>query len=253
MRFKESTFEENKAYYRTYYYSLVGGFDDFIEDHIIEGKHINILLDEKVVGVFALNKENKLMCIVLDGTYSHLYEKVFDQVLLYGHVQGVFTITNDPLMMASIIRRNINIHKQAYNFILNKTPNEPKQLLDYKLATPDDALVLKETFGDFLDDYAKYAELGRIYLGYLGETVVSLGHIKEHTFTKDTVSIGMMVRESMRNKGYARDTIAFLIREGIKRNKVVQAGCWYYNHASKKTLMGAGLEVVSLIVFSDEL
>jgi RimJ/RimL family protein N-acetyltransferase len=253
MRFQQTTFTESKDYYLAYYWSLNGGFDDYIEDMLVVGTHVNVLLDDTIIGVFAINQEHKLLCIVLEGRYSQYYEDVFDQAIIYGKVSGILTSTNDPLMMASIIRRNIPFQKQAYNFVLKKEPTQSPRILEYRLAKEEDAEALEELFKDFFQEYKELAKKHALYIGSLQGKIISLGHIKHHTLSKDTVSIGMIVREDERRKGYATDTISFLIQEGLRRKTTIQAGCWYYNHGSKKTLTKAGLEVVSILVRADTL
>lgn len=62
----------------------------------------------------------------------------------------------------------------------------------------------------------------------------------------------MIVNENQRNKGFGTDTIRAMIQESKNRNCSVQAGCWLYNHASKKTLMKAGLSQINMIIRVNE-
>ena len=54
-------------------------------------------------------------------------------------------------------------------------------------------------------------------------------------------SIGMFVIENVRLKGAGTATIRLLIDECKKQNVRPIAGCWYYNHLSKKTLERVGM------------
>ena len=56
-----------------------------------------------------------------------------------------------------------------------------------------------------------------------------------------TASIGMFTVARARNQGVGTATIALLIGECRRRGIRPVAGCWYYNHSSKRTLEKAGM------------
>ena len=60
-------------------------------------------------------------------------------------------------------------------------------------------------------------------------------------FYPDVASIGMYTIEPYRNSGVGTATIALLVEECARRGLRAVAGCWYYNHASKRTLERAGM------------
>ena len=55
------------------------------------------------------------------------------------------------------------------------------------------------------------------------------------------VSIGMYTVPKYRQMNIAKMTLRRLILEALKAQVQPIAGCWYYNHASKKTLEGVGM------------
>lgn len=250
MRFIPTKLELVKKMYGKYYQSLNGGFDDYFEDHIREADHYEIIDNDHPIGVFAVTKKNKLVCIYLEDEYKTLYEQVFEKILRFNHIEGIMTVTNDTFMLNELLRRNFRIIKGAYNFISLTDVQAPK--LNYRLANIDDVPKMQELFKDFFDDYDKKVKNNDLYLGYNQNDIVSLGNIQHHVFNSNVVSIGMIVVEDQRNKGYGTDTIRAMIQEGRKRKCTVQAGCWLYNHGSKKTLMKAGLSQANMIIRVEE-
>jgi RimJ/RimL family protein N-acetyltransferase len=82
--------------------------------------------------------------------------------------------------------------------------------------------------------------------------VVSLGNRTLHKLNPDVASIGMIVTPKFRRQGYGSHTIAHLTQICVENGLTVQAGCWLYNHASRKTLQKGGLATANLIVRVDE-
>jgi GNAT superfamily N-acetyltransferase len=60
-------------------------------------------------------------------------------------------------------------------------------------------------------------------------------------FLRDVASIGMYTIEPFRGTGVGTATIRLLIVECRRRGLRAAAGCWYYNHLSKRTLECAGM------------
>jgi RimJ/RimL family protein N-acetyltransferase len=70
---------------------------------------------------------------------------------------------------------------------------------------------------------------------------VGFGILESSSLYDDVASIGMHSIEGFRRQGVGTATIRLLIDECRRRGLRPVAGCWYYNHASKKTLERAGL------------
>ncbi|WBW98574.1 GNAT family N-acetyltransferase [Oceanirhabdus sp. W0125-5] len=250
MKFISTTIEELRGFYVEYFMEINGGFDDFFEDIIKEGKHYRIESESNVIGGFSITGDNKLSVIYLVPEKRNLYEKVFERLLVFQEVQGIVTITNDTMMMTQLMRRNFRIRKQACNFTYLMEDAETELVM--KLATLEAVSVLEELFGDFLEDYSEEIKLNKVYLGYDEGELVSLGLINEHDLVPNTVSIGMIVADSKRCRGFGTETIKGLINIAKEKSLRVQAGCWFYNHASKKTLLKAGMTQSNMIIRVDE-
>ena len=63
----------------------------------------------------------------------------------------------------------------------------------------------------------------------------------QHCNSRGVASCGMFVAELARRQGIGAAIIAYLIERCTKMKLRPVAGCWYYNHNSKKTLEKAGM------------
>lgn len=250
MKFLKTKLDNVKPYYQNYYLSLNGGFDDFYEDLIKESNHYLIEFSNEIIGCFAVNNDNQLVCLYVFNEYKHIYEEIFERIISFDYVSSIKTITNDTMMMNEIIRRNFNFTKGAYNF--KYIGDSLRSSLKMRKAKLEDIEDIKVLFKDFFDNYEERIKKGCLYLGYVKDKIVSLGNTHNHTFNHNVISIGVIVVESERYKGYGVDTIKSLTKEGLDKGLIVQAGCWLYNHASKKMLIKAGLTKVNMIITVNE-
>lgn len=250
MNFLRTKIDEVKTYYRDYYKTLEGGFDDYYEDQIRESNHYKVDFENHIIGVFAVNNDNRLICLYVTNEYKYMYEEVFERIIKFDSVSSIMTITNDTMMINEILRRNFKIIKQAYNFKYRGSVH--KSSFKMRKANLEDVETMKVLFKDFFDDYEDRVKTSSLYLGYKNNKIISLGNIQNHIFNPNVVSVGMIVVESERLKGYATETLKYLIQEGLSSGRIVQAGCWFYNHASKNTLLKAGLSLANMIIRVDE-
>ncbi len=250
MKFIESTLADNKDYYLRYHCELHGGFDDFFEEIILESKHYLIRDSNQSIGGFAITKEGKLSCLFIIPEKCEIYEEVLDKVLQYDMVQGITTVSNDTRMITEVIKRNYKLVKQAYNFHFIDKNVESELIM--KQALPEDLSSIELLFKDFLTDYKVKIHSGNLYLGYYNGEIISMGNMNPHTLNKNVVSLGLIVKESERGKGFGVQTMKSLIIEAQRRNACIQAGCWFYHHASKRALLNAGMSISGMIIRVDE-
>ncbi len=251
MNFIPSNLKEVKDHLTLYFKELAGGCDDFFEENVLGGKFYKIMDGTQWIGSMTVTKEGKLSSLYVIDSRRPDYQKIFDEALLVDHIQGIFTVTSDTKMMNQIIRRNLPLVKQAYNF----SYKGPKQVttIAFRQAQLKDLPLMEPAFGDFFEDYEKKINHGDLYLGYENDTLVSLGNMTTHALHQDTASIGMIVKEDQRQKGYGTETIKSLINICLEKGYHVHAGCWYYNHGSRKTLLASGMHTSCLIVRVDNI
>jgi RimJ/RimL family protein N-acetyltransferase len=84
-------------------------------------------------------------------------------------------------------------------------------------------------------------ERGELFVTDRAGVCVGFGVMARSEFRRSVASIGMFTLEPFRSTGVGASTIALLIRECSRRGMRAVAGCWYYNHASKRTLERAGM------------
>lgn len=80
-----------------------------------------------------------------------------------------------------------------------------------------------------------------LWIAYYDSICVGFGLNVKSPLLNDVIEIGMFVNSEKRQKGYGTMIIQWLINYNNSLNKKTVAGCYYYNHQSKKTLERAGM------------
>ena len=96
---------------------------------------------------------------------------------------------------------------------------------------------------DFLESEIENIKRGideEIYIARYENKIIGFGIIEYQKIVNIYASIGMIVCEEYRQKGFGTNILNGL--KNIVKAKGLQAisGCWYYNHNSKKTMESAG-------------
>jgi predicted acetyltransferase len=158
-------------------------------------------------------------------------------------VKEALIATGDEFFISHAIDNYVKIEKQAYFSIF--TEEKPEKILDIKLELADiekDEKILNICH-DFLKDDIANIKKGmdeEIYIVRYEDNVIGFGFIEYQKIVNIYASIGMIVREEYRQKGFGSNILNGL--KNIVKEKGLQAvsGCWYYNHNSKKTMESAG-------------
>ncbi len=237
-------FETNKKYYKSYFHSLNGGFDDFYEGNMIESTHYQYLIDNEIIATFSINENQRLTHLYVKEDYKDVYSDILENVILYGSVTKLLFVTNDTDIVNEVIKRDNIIEKQACNYIY-KT-KQPVDLI-LSLAQLSDLKKIKETCGDFLDNYEEQIKLGNLYLYKKENEVISIVNVIQHVFDNNACSIGMMTNEQYRKQSYGTKSLIYVGNLLLDQGYDVYAGCYYYNDPSKKTLKKAGFTLTNLI------
>lgn len=219
-------------------------FDSFLEDHILKSNHYEILLDSNPIGYFSIFNKHLITQFYLDKPYTYLAQEIFDKVRRYEQVEKAFVYTSDEFFLSHAIDYSKKIDCQAYFFqdseqaILGE-----KILIDFRcrVATEKDIELILEKSGDFFDDVVKHIKRQEIFIGYLKNKVVSFGIIEKSELYNNIGSIGMFTVSQHRQTGIGRNTLLRMKAVCYENGLTPIAGCWYYNHNSKKTLQSAGM------------
>jgi RimJ/RimL family protein N-acetyltransferase len=159
------------------------------------------------------------------------------------NVDSAFVPTCDELYLSHAIDEYRELFKQAYFFEAPPsgcaTPAEGQYTL--KLATATEEDIIREQSADLFGDVGKRIARGELFVTNRAGECVGFGIMAKSDFQRGVASIGMFTLAPLRGAGVGTATIALLIEECSRRGMRAVAGCWYYNHPSKRTLERAGM------------
>ena len=158
-------------------------------------------------------------------------------------VRSAFVPTCDEFYLAHALDEYRRLAKQAYFFAMPPGAGETIATDHYSVrpATMDDADVVRQESADFFEDLERHISSGELFMTLRDEEPVGFGILVKSTLYEDVVSIGMYTIERFRRTGVGTATITMLIAECRRRSLRPVAGCWYYNHRSRRTLQRAGM------------
>ena len=158
-------------------------------------------------------------------------------------VRSAFVPTCDEFFLAHALDDYRQLAKQAYFFATPPGGGAAVATEPYSVrpAVTDDADFVRQESGDFFEDLERHIAAGEVFVTLRGEEPVGFGILVESTLYEDVASIGMYTIERFRQTGVGTATIAMLIAECRRRSLRPVAGCWYYNHRSRRTLQRAGM------------
>jgi RimJ/RimL family protein N-acetyltransferase len=158
-------------------------------------------------------------------------------------VRAAFVPTCDEYFLAHALDDYRQLAKQAYFFATPPGAGEAVAVDRYSLrpAAMNDADFVRQESGDFFEHLEQHIEAGEVFVTLRGEEPVGFGILEQSALYEDVASIGMYTIERFRQTGVGTATITMLIEECRRRSLRPVAGCWYYNHRSRRTLRRAGM------------
>lgn len=227
--------------------ALPSPIDSFLEDRILASHHYEILADEQRIGWTSVHGESLITQFALLPAYRHLGQAIFAQVRKLEMVRSAFVPTCDEFFLAHALDEVRQLEKQAY-FFQHSEQREPYQsalALHHRQASREDIPAIQQLSGDFFDKLEERIDDGQIYISErelpASSEIVGFGIIDKGRLCLGVASCGMFVVESARRQGIGAAIIAYLIGRCAELGLRPVAGCWYYNHNSKKTLERAGM------------
>lgn len=240
--FIKCDFSDIDEFIQKYSESLSSPIDSFLEDHILESKYYLIKYDGNAIGCFSIQKKKTITLFYVDREYRYLSQELFSKVKKMELVQSAILATSDEFFLSCAVDSYRSIENGAYFFQDAKKQASGLNELQLKLATLDDKDSIKNNSDDFFDeDLEDCIKKEEVYIATKDLEVVGYGIISKGKILKDCASIGMYTVEKLRRKGYATKIIQKLKETVYSMNLTPIAGCWYYNHNSKKTLERAGM------------
>jgi N-acetylglutamate synthase-like GNAT family acetyltransferase len=240
---KKCTLENIIKYILKYYKENRIIVDSFWESNVRESNFYIIEYNQNTIGYFAINNETVLTLFNIFDEYRNTSQELFGIIKKYESVKEALIPTGDEFFISHAIDNYTKIEKQAYFSIY--TERRPEKLFDIKLELADmekDEVILNICH-DFLKGEIENIKKGideAIYIARHENNVIGFGIIEYQKIVNIYASIGMIVCEKHRQKGFGSNILNGL--KDIVKGKDIQAisGCWYYNHNSKKTMESAG-------------
>lgn len=153
--------------------------------------------------------------------------------------------TCDEFSLSHALDAYRHLARQAYLFAapadLLYAPADSYRL---RLAAVTDVELIEQSTGDLFGGEAELrrkVEKREMFLTFDADTYVGVGVIEPSTLVGEVASVGMFVFEPFRRQGAATTTLRLLVRECRQVSLRPVAGCWVYNHPSKRALERAGL------------
>jgi GNAT superfamily N-acetyltransferase len=223
--------------------ALSGPIDSFLEDHILGSTHYCIQIAGEAAGFASVHLGRLITQFYLAEPYQRYGQAIFQQVRRLENVGAAFVPTCDEFFLAHALDDYRQLAKQAYFFTAgsNRVELGVDERYSLRPAEPGESGFIQQQAGDFFENVEWQIQSGELFLTMQEGEPVGFGVLVRSKFCRNVASIGMYTMEPHRNRGVGTATIALLISECERLGVRAVAGCWYYNHASKRTLERAGM------------
>ncbi|KPL91920.1 GNAT family N-acetyltransferase [Herpetosiphon geysericola] len=242
LRFTPIDFAAIKPIIVEYYVQLPTHVDSFFEDRLLHAVWYQIALAQTAIGLAAVHDASMLVHFSLQPGYQQYGQIAFEQAKKLATVQGAFVPTNDQWLLSHALDQHRQLHKQAYFFQANhQVLPEASANEQLRLATEADIRLITEQASDLFDQIPQRVAWQQLFCFSISDELVGFGIIELSSIYQQVASIGMQINVAYRQQGYGTRFIQALIRHCHRQQLQPIAGCWYYNHNSKKTLQRAGM------------
>jgi GNAT superfamily N-acetyltransferase len=229
--------------------ALPAPFDDFFESHILKSTAYRITVDDADAGFATVHNNANLTQFHLRAGFRKYGRDAFAHARLLNSVTHAFVPASDAFFMAHALEAARSVEMQAYFFMRDDQTTPPRPLpadLRFTPATAADETAVRALCGDFLGDMTSvYTQGGNLTLVHRADALIGIGVHAIHVLTPGRVSIGMFVAEAERGTGVGTTIIRRQMQWAADNGLEPTAGCWYYNHASRRTLQAAGMAAVN--------
>ncbi len=244
-KFIKTPFEDNKKNFISYFNSLNGIYDNFLESHILQSDVYLIYIDNNNIGYFAIYARKLLTQFYVDNSVMKYTQNIFKQILEQYHIENAFVPTCDELLLSMSLDFHKKINMQAYFFEENKNtlyeikpPKYGRNLL--RQALEKDIASIEELSEGFFDDLKCSVLLSKMYILQENDEILGFGIIEDSNIFIEYKTIGMFTVKKHRENGVGRSIILNLKDICYEKGFKPLTGCWYYNHNSKNTLESCG-------------
>lgn len=242
VRFVPVELSEIRGAVRRHLETLPRPIDSFLEEHVLRSAHYRIRIDGEAAGSAAIHGGSLITRFCLDEPCKRHGQAVFQRLRKLETVSAAFVPTCDEFFLSHALDDYRQLAKQAYFFTVGGDP-APELTRGYTLRPAElaDVSGIRDAAGDFFPNAEQQVRAGELFLTHRDGERVGFGVLVRSRFYGDVASIGMFTIERFRATGVGTATIALLIAECARQGLRPVAGCWYYNHLSKRTLERAGM------------
>ena len=241
--FTPVAFNEIREATRRHLAALPSAIDSFLEDHILASNHYRIVVAAEPAGFASIHEERLITQFALSEPCRQHGQDLYRELRRMEQVRSAFVPTCDEYFLAHALDDYRRLAKQAYFFAtpLGVAEGEATNRSSMRPAVLEDADFVRQESGDFFEHLERNIAAGELFVTLQDEEPVGFGILIESTLYEDVASIGMYTIERFRQTGVGTATIAKLVEECRRRSLRPVAGCWYYNHRSRRTLQRAGM------------
>jgi hypothetical protein len=240
LRFELATFDEIRPAVTAHVLTLPGRFDSFLEEHILTANHYRVVLDGEDAGFASIHGTNLITQFSLRPAFRQHGQLVFSALKHHELVTAAYVPTCDEYFLSHALDDYRQLSKQAYFFVAGTSRMTPPEFSLRAAAIADRELIGNES-GAFFSEIDKSIASGDIFITSRNGEDVGFGVVERSAIYPGIASIGMFTCERHRNAGVGVATISLLISATRSQSLEPIAGCWYYNHLSKRTLERAGM------------
>lgn len=222
--------------------ALPSAIDSFLEDHILESSHYRIVVDQMCAGFTSIHQESLITQFALVPPFRRYGQAIFLAVRRLEQTRSAFVPTCDEFYVSHALDGHRSVVLQAYFFsaLDGDAGTAPGKADSLRLALPRDTDVIRAETGDFFEPVERYLAKDELYLTLREGERVGYGLMVRSALYDDIASIGMFALAPWRRQGVGTATMSMLRDECRRRGLRPVAGCWYFNHGSKRTLEAAG-------------
>ncbi len=244
--FHEVELDEIRDEIRAHLSALPGPVDSFVEGHITGASHYRIVVSGEAAGFASIHGSKLITQFSLRPGYQRFGQTAFLGLRRMETVGAAFVPTCDEFFLAHALDDYRQLFKQAYLFVAAApgAGGTRKRAPDGYALRPAEAAeiaFIRERTSGFFEDLERHIRARELFVVSRGEAPVGFGVVERSELMPGNASIGMYTIETFRRTGVGAATIALLLDACAAEGLRPIAGCWYYNHVSKRALERAGM------------
>jgi predicted acetyltransferase len=240
---KECNYVDIQSLVAEYYVNNKIIVDSFWESHVRESNYYKMMYENEIIGYFSINSGTILVLFNVLEKYRNISQELFIIIKKFESIKEALIPTGDEFFISHAVDNYVKLEKQAYFSIY--TDKKPKKIIpiELKLADIKKDMEILNLCHDFLKEEIENVNNlmdEEVYIVTHENNIIGFGIIEYQQIVNIYASIGMIVREEYRQKGYGANILYELNNIVKSKGKTTISGCWYYNHNSKKAMESAG-------------